>query len=119
MCAALIPGSDRLRLQQTLQNELYRRGIQKNVATVITQVLVDREDAAFKNPTKPIGGFMDETEAQRRAQEMDWTVVEDAGRGWRRVVASPDPKEIVELDSIKTLVDAGIIVIAVGGGGIR
>ena len=73
---------------------------------------------AFKNPTKPIGGFMDESEAQRRASDMGWSVVEDAGRGWRRVVASPQPKEIVELDSIKALIDAGVVVIAVGGGGI-
>ena len=118
VCGADSQGAIGYALQQTLQNELYRRGIKKNVATVITQVLVDREDAAFKNPTKPIGGFMEEDEAQRRAREMDWTVVEDAGRGWRRVVASPDPKEIVELDSIKALIDVGTVVIAVGGGGI-
>lgn len=118
VCGADSQGAIGYALQQTLQNELYRRGIQKNVATVITQVLVDRADAAFKNPTKPIGGFMDEDEAQRRSREMEWTVVEDAGRGWRRVVASPDPKEIVELDSIQALVDVGTVVIAVGGGGI-
>jgi carbamate kinase len=105
-------------LQQTLQNELYRRGIQKPVATIITQVLVDKEDPAFKNPSKPIGGFMDEAEAMQRRQEMDWAVVEDAGRGWRRVVASPLPKEVVELDSIQALINAGVVVITVGGGGI-
>lgn len=118
VCGADSQGAIGYALQQTLQNELYRRGISKNVCTVITQTLVDRNDAAFKNPTKPIGGFMDETEAKRRSEEMGWSVVEDAGRGWRRVVPSPDPKEIVELDSIKTLIDAGVVVIAVGGGGI-
>ena len=81
-------------------------------------MLVDKNDPAFKNPTKPIGGFMDEAEAKRREEEMGWTVVEDAGRGWRRVVPSPLPKEIVELDSVKTLINAGVIVITVGGGGI-
>ena len=105
-------------LQQTLQNELYKRGIHKNVATVITQVLVDRNDPAFQKPSKPIGGFMDESEAQRRASEMGWSVVEDAGRGWRRVVASPLPKEVVELETVRTLVAAGVVVITVGGGGI-
>jgi len=118
VCGADSQGAIGYALQQNLQNELYRRGIKKNVATVITQVLVDKNDPAFQHPTKPIGGFMDEAEARRRAQEMGWTVVEDAGRGWRRVVPSPLPKEIVELDSIKTLIDAGVVVIAVGGGGI-
>jgi carbamate kinase len=88
------------------------------VTTVITQVLVDRNDPAFNKPSKPIGGFMDQAEAQRRAEDMGWEVVEDAGRGWRRVVASPLPVEVVEFEAIKTLVDTGVIVIAVGGGGI-
>jgi carbamate kinase len=79
---------------------------------------VDKDDKAFSNPSKPIGGFMDEAEAKRRQAEMGWTVVEDAGRGWRRVVPSPLPKEIVELESVKALIDAGVIVITVGGGGI-
>jgi carbamate kinase len=105
-------------LQQTLQNELYKRGIQKPVATVVTQVLVDKDDPAFRNPTKPIGGFMDEKDAQMRARDMGWSVVEDAGRGWRRVVASPLPKEVVELDSVRALIDRGVVVITVGGGGI-
>jgi carbamate kinase len=105
-------------LQQNLQNILFQRGIKKNVATIITQVLVDRNDPAFKTPTKPIGGFIDEAEARRRQSENGWDVVEDAGRGWRRVVASPIPKEVVELDTVKTLINAGIIVITVGGGGI-
>ena len=118
VCGADTQGAIGYALQQTLQNELYRRGIQKPVATIITQVLVDKEDPAFKNPTKPIGGFMDEAEAIQRRQEMDWAVVEDAGRGWRRVVASPLPKEVVELDSVQALINAGVVVITVGGGGI-
>ena len=105
-------------LQQNLQNILFRRGIRKNVATIITQVLVDRDDSAFRNPTKPIGGFMDAAEARKRAAEMGWDVAEDAGRGWRRVVASPMPKEVVEIDTVKALLNAGIVVITVGGGGI-
>jgi carbamate kinase len=105
-------------LQQNLQNTLFHRGIKKNVATVITQVLVDRADKAFQNPSKPIGGFMEEAEAKRREAEMSWAVVEDAGRGWRRVVASPLPKEVVELDTVKALINAGVVVITVGGGGI-
>ena len=118
VCGADSQGAIGYALQQNLQNELYHRGIKKNVATVITQVLVDKDDPAFKKPSKPIGGFMDEAEAKRRQREMNWTVVEDAGRGWRRVVASPDPKEIVEFDSIKTLIEAGVVVISTGGGGI-
>jgi carbamate kinase len=92
--------------------------VKKPVSTVVTQVLVDREDEAFQNPSKPIGGFMDHVEAQRRAEDMGWSVVEDAGRGWRRVVASPLPVEVVEFPAIKALVDVGVTVIAVGGGGI-
>ncbi len=118
VCGAESQGSIGYKLQQALQNELYHRGIRKNVCTLITQTLVDRADPAFQNPSKPIGGFMDEQEARRREREMGWTVVEDAGRGWRRVVPSPMPKEIVELDSIRLLLDAGIVVITAGGGGI-
>ena len=118
VCGADSQGAIGYALQQNLQNELFQRGIKKNVATIITQILVDRDDPAFQNPTKPIGGFMDETEAKRRQREMSWSVVEDAGRGWRRVVASPLPKEIVELDTVKTLLGVGIVVITVGGGGI-
>ncbi len=118
VCGADSQGAIGYALQQTLQNELYKRGIKKPVATVVTQVLVDKDDPAFKNPTKPIGSFMDEAEAKRREKEMDWAVVEDAGRGWRRVVASPLPKEVVELESVQTLINAGTVVITVGGGGI-
>lgn len=118
VCGADTQGAIGYALQQTLQNELHRRKIEKSVATVITQVLVDKNDPAFESPTKPIGGFMDQQEADQRAKEMGWTVVEDAGRGWRRVVASPLPKEVVELETIQTLVNAGVTVITVGGGGI-
>jgi carbamate kinase len=118
VCGADSQGAIGYALQQTLQNELHHRGILKNVATVITQVLVNRKDKAFEHPSKPIGGFMDEEEANKRASDLGWTVVEDAGRGWRRVVASPIPEKIVELESIKALIEAGSTVIAVGGGGI-
>jgi carbamate kinase len=118
VCGADSQGAIGYALQQTLQNELYRRGVKKPVATVVTQVLVDKNDPAFKNPSKPIGSFMDEAEAKHREKDMGWSVVEDAGRGWRRVVASPLPKEVVELDAVKTLIDAGTIVVTVGGGGI-
>lgn len=118
VCGADSQGAIGYALQQTLQNELYKRGIQKSTATVITQVLVDKNDPAFANPSKPIGGFMDEKEAMSRQADMGWSVVEDAGRGWRRVVASPLPKEVVELDSVRTLIDNGVVVITVGGGGI-
>jgi carbamate kinase len=118
VCGADSQGAIGYALQQTLQNELFKRNIKKNVATVITQVLVDRNDKAFQNPSKPIGGFMDEAEAKRRAKDMGWSVTEDAGRGWRRVVASPLPKEVVELETVKALLSAGVVVITVGGGGI-
>ena len=118
VCGADSQGAIGYALQQNLQNELHRRGIKKSVATVVTQVLVDQEDPAFKNPSKPIGGFMDENEAKRREKDMKWNIVEDAGRGWRRVVASPLPKEIVEIEAIKALINAGVIVISTGGGGI-
>ena len=118
VCGADSQGAIGYALQQTLQNELYKRGIKKNVATVITQVLVDKNDKAFQSPSKPIGGFMDEPEARRRAKDMGWSVVEDAGRGWRRVVASPLPQEVVELDTVNALLNAGVVVITVGGGGI-
>lgn len=118
VCGADSQGAIGYALQQNLQNVLHQRKIKKNVATVITQVLVDKDDPAFKNPSKPIGGFMQELEARQREKDLYWSVVEDAGRGWRRVVASPLPKEVVELDSVKTLLDAGVVVITVGGGGI-
>jgi carbamate kinase len=118
VCGAESQGFIGYLLQQTLQNILYHRKINKNVATVITQMLVDPNDPAFKNPTKPIGGFMSQEEAQRRKNDLGWEVVEDAGRGWRRVVASPQPKEIVEFDTVSSILKSGIVVITVGGGGI-
>ncbi|MGB9872095.1 MAG: carbamate kinase [Anaerolineae bacterium] len=118
VCGADTQGAIGYALQQNLQNEFRRRGIAKQAATVVTQVVVDRNDPSFRNPTKPIGGFMTEEEARRREREEGWTVVEDAGRGWRRVVASPLPQRIVELDAVRLLLDAGIVTITVGGGGI-
>jgi carbamate kinase len=117
-CGADSQGAIGYALQQNLRNEFERRGIDKTAATVITQVRVDADDPAFETPSKPIGTFMEEDEAQRRADEEGWSVVEDAGRGWRRVVASPFPEEIVELPAVRRLIDAGIITITVGGGGI-
>src|SRR3972149_5282404 len=118
VCGADSQGAIGYALQQNLQNILYQRGIKKKVVTVITQTLVDRNDPAFQKPTKPIGSFMSKEDAERRQREQGWTVVEDAGRGWRRVVASPLPKEIVELETVETLLAKGIVTITVGGGGI-
>jgi carbamate kinase len=118
VCGSDSQGAIGYALQQNLQNILRSRGIDKSVATVITQVRVDAEDDAFKSPTKPIGTFMEEEEAQHRVKNLGWDVVEDSGRGWRRVVPSPLPKEVVELQSVKQLIAAGHIVITVGGGGI-
>lgn len=117
-CGADTQGALGYALQQNLYNELRRRGIKKNVATVVTQVRVSGDDPAFKNPSKPIGSFMNQDEAQERAERDGWSMVEDAGRGWRRVVASPLPQEILELRAVRTLIDAGVITITVGGGGI-
>jgi len=117
-CGADTQGAIGYHLQQTLQNEFRRRGIGKSAATVVTQVRVDRNDPAFQHPSKPIGGFMDRQQAEERIARDGWTVREDAGRGWRRVVPSPLPQEIVELDAIQKILNAGIVTIAVGGGGI-
>ena len=118
VCGADSQGAIGYEFQQALQNEYHSRGIKKAAATIITQTLVDQTDVAFQKPTKPIGSFMDEPEARRRETEMGWSVVEDAGRGWRRVVPSPLPKKILELDAVKLLLNAGVTVITVGGGGI-
>lgn len=109
-------GSIGYMLQQALANELRRRGLRKNVVTVVTQVLVDADDPAFAHPSKPIGSFLTEEKARMFEQE-GWQVVEDAGRGWRRVVASPQPLRIMEEPAIRDLINAGHVVIAVGGGG--
>jgi carbamate kinase len=117
-CGADTQGAIGYMLQQNLANDFRQRGIDKSVVTVVTQVEVDAADPAFGNPAKPIGSFMEEDEAIRRRDEEGWDVLEDAGRGWRRVVASPQPMRIVELDVIRNLLDAGVVTIAVGGGGI-
>ncbi len=118
VCGADSQGAIGYSLQQTIYNELKKRGIDKPAATVITQVRVDANDPAFQAPAKPIGTFMDEDEAMKRKEELGWDVVEDAGRGWRRVVASPIPVEIMELEAIKALIASGTVTITVGGGGI-
>ncbi len=105
-------------LAQSIQNAFFRDGKNKKVATVVTQVEVDRKDPAFKNPTKPVGQFYTEKEALKLAKEKGWIVKEDAGRGYRRVVPSPKPKSIVEKREILDLVKSGVIVIAAGGGGV-
>lgn len=106
-------------LQQSLQNELFKRGIKKQVATILAQTLVEEDDFAYRQRgTKPIGSFMKEDEAKHFAGEWGWNVAEDAGRGWRRVVPSPFPKKILEIETIRTLVQAGVITITAGGGGI-
>jgi carbamate kinase len=118
VCGSDSQGAIGYALQQNLANEFRRRGMQKRAATVVTQVRVDTQDPAFQNPSKPIGGFMEEDEAKERAAKEGWTVVDDAGRGWRRVVPSPLPQEIIELDAVRELLNAGIVTITVGGGGI-
>lgn len=118
VCGADSQGALGYALAQNLQNVLHRRGIDKPVVAVVTQTEVARDDPAFAKPSKPIGSFMDEAEARRRREKDGWEVVEDASRGWRRVVASPRPQRIVELEAIRTLIAAGAIVIGVGGGGI-
>jgi len=110
-------GSIGYMIQQSLNNEFLRRNLYRRAVTVVTQVLVDANDPGFQQPSKPIGAFLDRAQAQV-FEQMGWTVVEDAGRGYRRVIASPQPLEIVEVNAIRAMVDAGWIVIAVGGGGI-
>ena len=117
-CVADTQGAIGFQIAQSLQNEFLRQGIEKQVVSVVTQVVVDENDPSFANPTKPVGPFMTEKEAQQHALEDGWAVAEDAGRGWRRVVPSPAPLKIIELQAIRTLVNSGALVIAVGGGGI-
>lgn len=118
VCGADTQGAIGYALQQNLINDFRAMGIEKRVATVVTQVEVAADDPAMLAPSKPIGTFLDHAEAARRQEKEGWSVVEDAGRGWRRVVASPQPKRIVEIDVIRTLIEAGVVVICVGGGGI-
>jgi carbamate kinase len=117
-CGADTQGAIGYMFQQALYNEFRSRGIDKVAATVVTQTIVDKNDPAFQNPTKPIGSFMDEADAKYRSEKDGWTVVEDAGRGWRRVVPSPRPIRIVEAEAIHNLLKAGISAVGVGGGGI-
>ncbi|MCI8971043.1 MAG: carbamate kinase [Oscillibacter sp.] len=118
VCVAMSQGYIGYDLQNGLREELLDRGINKGVATVLTQVEVDPADPAFQNPTKPIGAFMTKEEADALVKERDYKVIEDAGRGYRRVVASPKPVSIVEIQSIQDMVEAGLVVVACGGGGI-
>ena len=117
VCGAMSQGYIGYHIQQSMNLALAKRNRNVQVATVVTQVVVDKDDPAFQNPTKPIGPFYSEEEAKKLAEEKGYTVKEDAGRGWRRVVASPIPKRIVEIDTIKNLWDTTITV-ACGGGGI-
>jgi carbamate kinase len=117
-CGANTQGNIGYMLQRALHNEFKRRGLNKDAITVVTQTVVDEHDPAFEHPSKPIGSFMEELEAKSRQAKDGWTVVEDAGRGWRRVVPSPRPISIVEADAIHSLIDAGFTVVGVGGGGI-
>lgn len=117
-CGADTQGAIGYMIQRALYNEFHRRGIDKDVASLVTQVRVSKDDSAFSAPSKPIGSFMDEKTAKSRAELEGWDIREDSGRGWRRVVPSPIPKEIVELSAIRALINQGIIVYAVGGGGI-
>ncbi|MEX1168941.1 MAG: carbamate kinase [Chloroflexota bacterium] len=118
VCDADTQGAIGYELQQSLGNDFRRLGFERKAVTVVTQVEVARDDPAFQHPSKPIGTFMDEARAAQRHQEEGWTVVEDAGRGWRRVVPSPRPLRIVEEDAVLALLHDGFIVITVGGGGI-
>ena len=118
VCGADSQGAIGYALQQNLQNDLRRKGIARPVVTVITQVEVAANDPAFQHPSKPIGSFMTEEQAKQRRERDGWAVIEDANRGWRRVVSSPVPMRVVELDAVKTLLGIGAIVITVGGGGI-
>lgn len=118
ICGADTQGAIGYMIQMALLNDFRKMGIEKKVVAVVTKALVDRDDPSFQNPTKPIGSFMSEQEALSHQKESGWQVMEDAGRGFRRVVPSPLPKEIIELDIIKLLVESGHIVIAAGGGGI-
>jgi carbamate kinase len=117
-CGADSQGAIGYMFERALFTEFQNRGMEKHAAAVVTQTVVDKHDEAFAHPSKPIGSFMSEEEAKQRAEHDGWVVVEDAGRGWRRVVASPKPLDIVEAPAIKALIEAGISVIAVGGGGI-
>jgi len=118
ICGADTQGAIGYMIQKALLNEFRKRGMAKKVTTVVTQTIVDRNDPSFEHPTKPIGSFMSEQEALANRSEFGWHVMEDAGRGFRRVVPSPLPREIIELEVIRLLVESGYIVVATGGGGV-
>jgi len=118
ICGADSEGGIGYMIQQTLQNQLRQMGIDRDVFTIITQVVVDENDPAFQNPTKPIGPFYSREDAEKVSKEKGWVIIEDCGRGYRRVVPSPKPLEIVEWRAIEKAIDSGAIVIAVGGGGV-
>jgi carbamate kinase len=118
ICGADTQGAIGYMIEKALLNEFRRRGLDKKISTVVTQMLVDRDDRSFQSPAKPIGSFMSKKDALANKSEHGWEIVEDAGRGFRRVVPSPIPREIIELDAIKLLVQGGYIVVATGGGGI-
>lgn len=117
-CGAMSQGYIGYQLSQAILGELKRRGIMRSTACIVTQTVVDLDDPAFQNPTKPVGAFMTEEAAKAKAEETGLTFKEDAGRGWRMVVASPKPQRIVEFDAIKDLMDDGYIVVSTGGGGV-
>ena len=117
-CGAMSQGYIGYHLQNAIGNEMRKRGIKKDVACIVTQVVVDENDPAFKKPTKPVGAFYDKAEANKMQNEKGWTFVEDAGRGYRRVVASPKPIDVAEINVVNNLVNNGYVVITVGGGGI-
>ena len=117
-CGAMSQGYIGYHLQNAIGNELAARGLQKDVATVVTQVLVDENDPAFRKPTKPVGAFYDKATAERIAAEKGYTMVEDAGRGYRQVVPSPKPVDVIEKNTVRALINGGCVVITVGGGGI-
>jgi len=117
-CVADTQGALGYHLQRALRNQFRKQGVVRTPVSVVTQVRVDPADPAFSKPNKPIGSFMSAAQAELHRAKDGWDLVEDAGRGWRRVVASPAPKEILELDAVKSLLDAGFVVIAGGGGGI-
>ena len=118
ICNADSEGGIGFMIQQTLYNQLRKRGIKKDVVTVVTQVVVDKNDPAFSNPTKPIGPFYTKADADILKREKGWAMIEDSNRGYRRVVPSPRPLKVIEADAIRKLADAGAIVIAAGGGGV-
>ncbi len=118
MCVATTQGEIGYILQQSLQHEMALAGLKHQVVSVVSQVRVDPSDPAFQSPTKPIGPFFSEEEAKEKKEQYGWSMVEDSARGYRRVVASPEPLEIIEADAIRSILDQGILVVATGGGGI-